>query len=93
MIQSFGCKHTEKVWLGNSTTKWDQDIQKVALRKLFMINAAHRLSDLKVPPSNRLHPLKEDLKGYHSISINMKYRIIFEWINNDAHSVKITDYH
>jgi proteic killer suppression protein len=37
-----------------------------------MLHAAHSLSDLRIPPSNRLHPLKDDLKGFHSISINMQ---------------------
>ncbi|MDH5367711.1 MAG: type II toxin-antitoxin system RelE/ParE family toxin [Cyclobacteriaceae bacterium] len=93
MILDFSCKHTEKVWNGVRTTKWDSKIQKIALRKLFMINAAHKLFDLKVPPGNNLHPLKDDLNGYQGIKINDQWRIIFIWSGNDAESVKITDYH
>ncbi len=57
------------------------------------INAATSPSDLKIPPSNRLHQLKDDLVGYWSVSINTQYRIIFRWVNGHAESVEITDYH
>ena len=93
MIVQFSCKETEKVWNGEKTRKWTTQICKIALRKLFMINAAHNLDDLRIPPSNRLHPLQGNLKGYHSISINMKWRIIFIWNDGLVKGVKITDYH
>ena len=63
------------------------------MRKLFMLNAAHNLEDLRIPPSNRLHALQGNLKDYHSISINMQWRIIFIWNNGHVKAVKITDYH
>ena len=93
MIKKFDCKHTAKIWNGNKTTKWDAKVIKIALRKLFMLNAAHHIKDLRVPPSNKLHSLKREYKGYHSIKINDQWRIIFIWEGNDCHSVKIIDYH
>jgi len=93
MILDFSCKHTAKVWNGEKTRKWDDKIKKVALRKLYMIHAAHKLFDLKVPPGNGLHQLKDDLKEYYAIKINDQWRIIFIWKGNDAAEVKITDYH
>ena len=93
MIVEFSCKETEKVWKGEKTRKWSHQIVKVALRKLFMLNAAHVLDDLRIPPSNRLHALKGNLKDYHSISINLQWRIIFKWNDGQVKHVKITDYH
>ena len=93
MILDFSCKETEKVCNGEKTRKWSAPVCKIALRKLFMLNAAHILEDLRIPPSNRLHALKGNLKGYYSISINMQWRIIFLWNDGQVKGVKITDYH
>ncbi len=93
MILSFDCKDTQKVSLGQFSKKWSFQIRRVTLRRLDYLGAAISLEDLKIPPSNRLHPLKSNLKGYHSISINMKWRIIFIWREGNAYNVKITDYH
>ncbi|MEQ6118109.1 type II toxin-antitoxin system RelE/ParE family toxin [Reichenbachiella sp. MALMAid0571] len=93
MILSFSCKETEKVSLGQYSKLWDINIRRVAMRRLDYLDSAISLEDLRIPPSNRLHPLKDDLKGYHSISINMKWRIIFIWRDGNAYDVKITDYH
>ncbi len=93
MIVEFRCKETEKVWIGQKTRKWSSQVYKIALRKLFMLNAALSLEDLRIPPSNRLHALKGNLKGYYSISINMQWRIIFMWNDGQVKGVKITDYH
>jgi len=68
-------------------------IIKIALRKLDMLNAAHRIEDLREPPGNRLERLRGDLKGFYSIRINDQWRIIFRWLDNDAADVSVTDYH
>ncbi|CAB1059867.1 Toxin HigB [Olavius sp. associated proteobacterium Delta 1] len=68
-------------------------MQRVALRKLRMLNRSIKLNDLKVPPGNRLEGLKGERRGQHSIRINDQYRICFVWKNNDAYDVEIVDYH
>jgi toxin HigB-1 len=93
MIQSFKCKETEKIFGRNFSKKFPNDIQRVALRKLRMLNRATTVNDLRVPPSNRLEPLKGDRRGQHSIRINEQWRICFEWKNGDAFDVEIVDYH
>ncbi len=73
-----------------------RDFQRIApraKRKLEGINAASRLEDLWVPPSNRLEKLKGDLKDFCSIRINDQWRIIFKWLNGEPHEVQIVDYH
>jgi proteic killer suppression protein len=69
------------------------DIQKVALRKLQQVDIAKKLDDLRIPPGNRLEPLRGDRKGQHSIRINDKYRICFVWKENGIENVEIVDYH
>jgi len=68
-------------------------LQRVALRKLVILDAADSLADLRVPPGNRLEPLKGDRAGQHSIRINDQWRICFVWRATDAFDVEIVDYH
>ncbi|MBF9152044.1 type II toxin-antitoxin system RelE/ParE family toxin [Novosphingobium jiangmenense] len=93
MIVSFANKETEAGWSGLRSRKLPAEIQQRALAKLAMLDAAAELDDLKNPPSNRLHDLKKDRAGQHSISINMQWRICFVWKDGNAHDVEITDYH
>jgi len=93
MIRNFTDKETEKIWNGQHSRKLPVDIQHRALQKLKMIAAAAILDDLQNPRSNRLHALKADRAGQHSISINKKWRICFVWKDGDAYDVEITDYH
>lgn len=65
----------------------------MALRKLRILDAAMRLSDLRVPPGNRLERLRGDRAGQHSIRINDQWRICFRWEEGDAYDVEIVDYH
>jgi proteic killer suppression protein len=91
MIVSFGSKDTEKIWNGERVKKIPIEIQQIGRRKLRMINNSQNWSDLRIPPSNRL----EKLKGtyFYSIRINDQWRIVFRWIDNNAHDVEIVDYH
>lgn len=70
-----------------------QSFARPAKRKLEAINAASRLEDLKVPPANRLEKMKGHLKAFYSIRIKDQWRVIFRWVNGDAHDVRIVDYH
>lgn len=93
MIISFGNKETQLVWTGKVSGKLPFEIQNTARRKLRMINNAHNLQDLKIPPANRLKRLHGDLSDFHSIRINRQWRIIFKWVDGQAHEVQIVDYH
>ena len=93
MIKSFHSKETEKIWHGDISLKLPVTIQATARRKLRMLNNAHSLQDLRVPPSNRLESLKGDRKGQYSIRINAQWRICFEWVEGDCYNVQIVDYH
>ncbi len=68
-------------------------IQKAALRKLLMLDAAEAVADLRVRPANRLEKLSGDRLGQHSIRINDQWRICFRWKDRDAVHVEIVDYH
>jgi len=93
MIKSFKCKETEKLFHRQATRKLAQSIQRTALRKLWMLDAAHELKDLKVPPNNQLEALKGKRKGQYSIHINQQWRICFKWHAGHASNVEIVDYH
>jgi proteic killer suppression protein len=93
MIRSFADKEAEKIWNGERSHKLPNDMQDRALVRLRMLNRAKILDDLRNPPSNRLHALKEDRAGQHSISINKQWRICFVWRDGGADGVEITDYH
>lgn len=93
MIRSFADKETERIWNGLRSRTLPQPIQKRGLDKLMLLNAGQRLDDLASPPGNRLHALKNDRAGQHSISINDQWRICFDWKDGDAYDVEIIDYH
>lgn len=93
MIQSFADSETEKIWLGRRSRKLPGDIQATALRKLRLMNQARVLSDLRIPPANRLEALTSDRKGQHSIRINDQWRICFVWEKGGPANVEIVDYH
>jgi proteic killer suppression protein len=93
MIKAFRCKHTEKVFLRESVSKFSQDICRKALRKLLLIDAAERLSDLREPPGNQLEKLSGNRQGQYSIRINEQWRICFRWEDGDAFDIEIVDYH
>ena len=93
MIRSFKCSETEKVYKRIISRKLPQDIQRVALRKLWLLDAAVDLKELRIPPNNRLETLSGDRKGQHSIRINRQWRICFRWRSGDAFEVEIVDYH
>ena len=96
MISSFGDEATEDIFNGENTKaarRIPMDLWKTASRKLDMLNAAHELRDLMVPPHNRLESLRGNLAGKHSIRVNDQFRIVFRWKDGNAHEVRITDYH
>ena len=92
MIRGFRCRETEKVFQRRYSKRFSR-IQRVALRKLLILDAADTLGDLRSPPGNRLERLSGDRHGQHSIRINDQWRICFHWKNGDATEVEIVDYH
>lgn len=93
MIISFASRETELIWSGRRSRKLPGDIQQVALRKLRLLNQARTLSDLHIPPANRLEALRGTREGQHSIRINDQWRVCFVWSANGASDVEIVDYH
>ena len=93
MIQSFRDTDAERLFARQRAKRIPSDLQRVALRKLRMLDAAETINDLRVPPGNRLDRLKGDRAGRHSIRINDQWRICFTWRGTHAHDVEIVDYH
>jgi proteic killer suppression protein len=93
VIQSFADRDTERLFCGRRVAKFGPNLVRRALEKLLMLNAANTLSDLTMPPGNRLEPLTGDRKGQHSIRVNDQYRICFTWTPSGPTQVAIIDYH
>ena len=93
MIRSFKDKTSEAVAAGKIPKGFPPDLVRSAQRKLFMIEHALELNDLKTPPGNKLHALDKDRKGQHAIWINDQFRVCFRWVDGQAEDVEITDYH
>ena len=92
MIRTFRNRDTERLFRRQSMPRF-RNIEAVARRKLEMVDAAHELADLRVPPGNRLEALAGDRKGQHSIRINGQWRVCFVWRDGGAEDVEIVDYH
>ncbi len=93
MIGSFRDKETERVFLRQGRVKFARQLQRAALRKLLLVDAAESLEDLRVPPGNRLEKLAGEREGQYSIRINDQWRICFRWEDGNAYDVEIVDYH
>lgn len=93
VIRSWADAEAEKIFHLQRSRRLPSDIQRVALRKLRMLDAAVTLEDLRVPPANRLEKLQGDREGQWSIRINDQWRVCFEWRDAGAYGVAIVDYH
>lgn len=92
MIQSFRCADTERLFRRESVRRF-KAIERQALRKLDMLDAAQDLRTLSTLPGNRLERLRGDRKGQYSIRINDQWRVCFDWRDGNAREVEIVDYH
>ncbi len=93
MIRTFRHKEAEWLFRREPVKKFPPPVQRVALRKLLLLDAGESLDDLRVPPGNRLEKLHGNRAGQYSIRINDQWRICFRWNSGDAYDVEITDYH
>ncbi len=93
MIRTFKSKEAEKLFARIRPAKLPGNIQRVALRKLRMLNRAQKLADLRVPPANRLERLSGDRAGHYSIRIHEQWRTCFRWEAGDAFDAEIADDH
>lgn len=91
VLRSFRDKDTELVWQRQTVRRFDQHTQRMALRKLLILDAADALGDLRVPPGNRLEKLRGDRADVYSIRINRQWRICFRWSAGGPEDVEIVD--
>ena len=93
MIKTFANAQAESIFADARDKSIPPDIVKRARRKLFAIDAASRVDDLRTPPGNRLHALKGDREGQYSVCVNDQWRICFAFHDGDAYDVELCDYH
>jgi len=93
MIAGFRDADTEKLWTTGKCRRLPSQLNRQALKMLYMLTAALALENLAVPPGNRLERLRKEREGQHSIRINDQYRICFVWRDGNAHDVEIVGCH
>jgi toxin HigB-1 len=89
VIRNFRNRETERLWNRERIREYES-IAAMALRRLTTLDSAQTLTDLLIPPGNRLEALRGDRQGQHSIRINNQYRICFTWKEENAYDVEIT---
>ncbi|WP_332685223.1 type II toxin-antitoxin system RelE/ParE family toxin [Bosea sp. (in: a-proteobacteria)] len=93
MILSFADRDTERLFRGGTCPARWRSLERTAVRKLDMLDAATALGDLRSPPGNRLEALKGERHGQWSIRINDQWRLCFRWDGEGPEAVEIVDYH
>jgi len=93
VIKTFANRRTQDLYRTGTARRFPPDVARQAARKLEYVDLAARLDDLKAPPGNRLHALKDERLGQHSISVNDQWRICFRFEGGDAYDVELCDYH
>ena len=93
MIRSFADAETERFYTSGKSRRVPPNIRARAAKRLTQVNAAARIDDLRLPPSNMLESLKGNRKGQRSIRINSQWRVCFRFEKGDAFDVEIADYH
>lgn len=93
MIKDFRSRVTQKLFSRERVPSLPFSIQRSALRKLYLVDSARDLRDLRSPPSNHLEKLCGDYRGKYSIRINRQWRLVFRWKGGHAYEVEIVDYH
>mgnify|MGYP001821916458 FL=1 len=93
MIKTFRDRATEGIFKRQRVKRFSASIQKLAQRKLDLLDAADLIEDLRIPPGNRLEKLSGNRKGQYSIRVNNQWRICFRWRSGQATDVEIVNYH
>lgn len=93
MIVSFADKRTEAIWLREPTKRISAELQRLAHRKMLVLNRVIRLEELRIPPGNNLKALSGDRAGQHSIRVNDQWRLCFLWTDTGVEAVELVDYH
>jgi proteic killer suppression protein len=96
VIRTLADDTTRDIWNGvnsKAARRVPSDLWPIVRRKLDQLDAVTKLDDLRVPPGNRLHALTGDLKGWHALRVNDRYRIVFKFVGIDAVDVRCVDYH
>lgn len=93
MIESFQDRNTERIFKRQRVKRFSLSLQKVAQRKLELIDGSDLIEDLRTPPGNHLEKLSGNRKGQYNIRVNDQWRICFRWKSGQATDVEMVDYH
>ena len=92
MIKSFRHKGLRRFFETGSTSGVQVAHAKRLRMQLAALDTAHSIEDMDIP-GFRLHPLKGELRGRWSISVNGSWRVTFEFKDGNAYVLDYEDYH
>ena len=93
MIRDFRDGWLEAFFIEDArSTRIPPDLEARLFRKLQMLDDATSEQDLRVPPSNHFEKLRGNLEGWHSIRVNQRWRLIFQWIDGEIVQLYLDDH-
>lgn len=93
VIRSFANAETERFFATGKSRRLPTEILKRAAMRIGQVDAATRIEDLRLPPSNQLEKLSGDRDGQWSIRINGQWRVCFRFEGGHAFELEVVDYH
>ena len=94
MIKSFANSATRRLFETGRSPRIHPDLARAAVKKMIQLDSAAKLSDLAIPPANRLEILEPKQRGRYSLRVSKQWRITFTWTNDgNAEEVELIDYH
>jgi toxin HigB-1 len=92
MIKTFRHKGLRKYYESGSTAGIQPNHAKRLRMQLAALNSAVTIDDMDIPGYG-LHPLKGEMKGRWSISVNGNWRLSFEFTEGNVYILDYEDYH
>jgi proteic killer suppression protein len=92
LIRSFRHKGLRRLFEDDDWRGVRPDHGEKLQRILARLHAARMVADMDLP-GYRLHPLKGRLKGYHAVTVQANWRVIFRFADGEALDVDYLDYH
>ena len=91
MIRSFKSKETEKIFSRQRSTLFPDDIQRIALRELRLLDQSVIAKEVWVRLNHNGDTQRQGDAGRYRIPVYDRWHISFEWRDGDAYDVDIVD--
>lgn len=92
MIRSFAHRGLKRFFENGDGSRLPPDMIERISNILAVLNVANDIRDMDIH-SFRLHPLRQNLRGYWAVTVRANWRIIFRFDEGNAFDVDLVDYH